>query len=76
MAKFDNLFLDLSSTLNTLFSLAHILFDSSINLITLLRGFRETIFLAIKLNRTVVPPPFYKHGRTDESQKDDEGNLT
>ena len=43
---------------------------------TVLRGFRETIFLAIKLNRTIVPPPFYKHGRTDESQKDDEGNLT
>ena len=43
---------------------------------TILRGFRETIFLAIKLNRTIVPPPFYKHGRTDESQKDDEGNLT
>ena len=42
---------------------------------TILRGFRETIFLAIKLNRTIVPPPFYKHGRTDESQKDDEGNL-
>ena len=40
---------------------------------THLRGFRETIFLAIKLNRTIVPPPFYKHGRTDESQKDDEG---
>ena len=31
-----------------------------------LRGFRETIILAIKLNRTVVMPPFYKH-RSDPS---------
>ena len=42
-----------------------------------LRGFRETIFLAIKLNRTIIPPPFYKHSRTDESKNDgDEGNLS
>ena len=41
-----------------------------------LRGFRETIFLALKLNRTIVPPPFYKHSRTDESKNDgDEGKL-
>ena len=33
--------------------------------------FRETVFLAIKLNRTIIPPPFYKHDRTDESK--DEG---
>jgi len=31
-----------------------------------LRGFRETMILAIKLNRTVVMPPFYKH-RSDPS---------
>ena len=37
-----------------------------------LRGFRETIFLALKLNRTIVPPPFYKHSRTDASN-DNEG---
>lgn len=41
-----------------------------------LRGFRETIFLALKLNRTIVPPPFYKHSRTDESKNDgDEGTF-
>ena len=31
-----------------------------------LRGFREAVWLAIKLNRTVVVPPFFKHDRTDE----------
>ncbi|CBY11082.1 unnamed protein product [Oikopleura dioica] len=33
------------------------------------RGFRETVFLAVKLNRTIVPPAFFKHSRTD---KDDD----
>jgi len=30
------------------------------------RGFRETVFLAVKLNRTIVPPGFFKHSRTDK----------
>ena len=33
-----------------------------------LRGFRDTVILAIYLNRTVVIPPFFKHG-TDPSYK-------
>ena len=32
-----------------------------------LRGFRDTIILAIYLNRTIVMPPFFKH-RSDPSQ--------
>ena len=31
-----------------------------------LRGFRDTLVLAIYLNRTIVMPPFFKH-RTDSS---------
>ena len=31
-----------------------------------LRGFRESVILAIQLNRTLCIPPFYKH-KTDES---------
>lgn len=30
-----------------------------------LHGFRETVFMAIKLNRTVILPPFFKHVRND-----------
>ncbi|CBY32445.1 unnamed protein product [Oikopleura dioica] len=32
------------------------------------RGFRETVFLAVKLNRTIVPPGFFKHSRTDKEE--------
>lgn len=32
-----------------------------------LRGFRETVYLASKLNRVIVPPPFFKHYRTDST---------
>ena len=32
-----------------------------------LRGFRETLFLGEKLDRLVVPPPFFKHFRTDST---------
>ena len=28
-------------------------------------GFREMIFMAIKLNRTIIPPLFFKHGIAD-----------
>lgn len=38
-----------------------------------LHGFRETVFMAIKLNRTVILPPFFKHVRNDatvESQNE------
>ena len=34
-----------------------------------LRGFRETVWLAIKLNRSIVVPPFFKHDRTDGMKK-------
>ena len=30
-----------------------------------LHGFRESIFMAIKLNRTIIAPPFFKHSRND-----------
>ena len=30
--------------------------------------FREAVFIAAALNRTVVPPPFFKHSRTDKSE--------
>ena len=30
-----------------------------------MRGFRETIFMAVKLNRTIIPAPFFKHSKTD-----------
>lgn len=30
-----------------------------------LHGFREAIFMAIKLNRTIIAPPFFKHSRND-----------
>ena len=54
-------------------------FDRKFNLrfrkfLSLRKFLRETVFLAIKLNRTVVPPPFYKHDRTDDSK--DEGILS
>ena len=29
--------------------------------------FREAVFIAAALNRTIVPPPFFKHSRTDKS---------
>ena len=36
-----------------------------------LHGFRESIFMAIKLNRTIVTPAFYKHSRNDATSSDD-----
>jgi len=40
------------------------------------RGFRETVFLAVKLNRTIVPPGFFKHSRTDKDVEPwSHGNL-
>ena len=39
-----------------------------------LRGFRESIFIAEMLNRTIVVPPFFKHDRTDKTIQDN-GNL-
>lgn len=30
-----------------------------------IRGFRESVYLAIMLNRTLVLPPFFKHSRND-----------
>ena len=30
-----------------------------------LHGFRESIFMAIKLNRSIIAPPFFKHSRND-----------
>ena len=36
-----------------------------------LHGFREAIFMSIKLNRTIIPPPFFKHSRNDVTAGDD-----
>ena len=33
--------------------------------------FRETLFLAIKLNRTIIPPIFFKHGKADPSAQNE-----
>lgn len=30
-----------------------------------LRGFREMVFMAVKLNRTIITAPFFKHSYTD-----------
>ena len=38
-------------------------------------GFRESIVMAVKLNRTLIAPPFFKHKRNDESATDDEQVL-
>ena len=35
-----------------------------------LRGLRELIFLAIKLNRTIIIPPFFKHYAMDSSAQE------
>lgn len=40
-----------------------------------LRGFRETVWLAIRLNRTLVIPPFFKHDRTDAAQTTGKGSI-
>ena len=37
-----------------------------------LHGFRESIFMAIKLNRTIITPPFFKHTRNDVTASDEE----
>lgn len=34
-------------------------------------GLRESIVMAIKLNRTLIAPPFFKHKRNDNSAMDD-----
>jgi len=34
-----------------------------------LRGFRETIYLGHQLDRAIVPPPFFKHSRTDATSE-------
>ena len=36
-----------------------------------LHGFREAIFMAIKLNRTIIAPPFFKHSRNDVTASED-----
>lgn len=38
-----------------------------------IRGFAETIFLAIKLNRTILIPPFFRH--TSDEQNDEHSTV-
>ena len=40
-----------------------------------LRGFREAVWLAIRLNRTLVVPPFFKHDRTDAAETTGKGSI-
>ena len=61
------------------YSMQHTVFLSLLTVLTYgpnnqLRGFRESIFIAEMLNRTIVVPPFFKHDRTDKTIQDN-GNL-
>lgn len=40
-----------------------------------LRGLREMVFLALKLNRTLIMPPFFKHYAMDESAEDKSSTI-
>ncbi|CBY40840.1 unnamed protein product, partial [Oikopleura dioica] len=39
------------------------------------RGFRETVFLAVKLNRTIVPPGFFKHSTDKDEESESHAHI-